>query len=316
MSKAIKDEKLTVVMPVYNEALALPFVLPELIAYCSRMNWRLLLVNDGSRDASSRIIETHICPPQVDVIHHKVNRGYGGALKTGLGHVETPYCVTIDGDGQHNLDDVSAVLGFALEKDADLVVGRRVNPQPSGWYRGLGKWLIRAFTRFLIPLPVQDLNSGFKLYRTELAKRYVHLCPDSMAFSDVITLLFIHQHYRVLEHPISINQRVAGKSTISTYTAFQTVMEIINLVMLVNPLRIFLPLSISCIITGLAWGIPIMLAGRGVSVGSMLAIVLGMLFFFLGLLASQLAAIRIQLSSLGVGKQPDIPSEKPQQFYN
>jgi hypothetical protein len=83
------------------------------------------------------------------------------------------------------------------------------------------------------------------------------------------------------------------------HTAFETVIEILGLVMLINPLRIFLPLSIICILVGLLWGIPIILAGRGVSVGSMLAIVLGTLFFFLGLIASQLASIRLHLANLG-----------------
>jgi hypothetical protein len=73
-------------------------------------------------------------------------------------------------------------------------------------------------------------------------------------------------------------------------------MEILNLAMLVNPLRIFLPLSFICLAAGLLWGIPIVLAGRGVSVGAMLAIVLSALFFFLGLIASQLASIRLHLA--------------------
>jgi hypothetical protein len=93
-----------------------------------------------------------------------------------------------------------------------------------------------------------------------------------------------------------VKKRIAGSSSVGTYTAFQTIIEILNLAMLVNPQRIFLPLSIVCISVGLLWGIPIILAGRGVSVGSMLAIVLGALFFFLGLIASQLASIRMHLA--------------------
>ena len=143
------------------------------------------------------------------------------------------------------------------------------------------------------PLHIQDLNSGFKLYRTEIVQQYLDLCPDTMAFSDVITLLFLHQKHLVLEYPIQAKERLAGSSSINTHTALQTVIEILNLVMLVNPLRIFLLLSLLCIAAGLIWGIPIALLGRGVSVGSMLAIVLGALFFFLGLLASQLSSIRL-----------------------
>jgi glycosyltransferase involved in cell wall biosynthesis len=236
--------------------------------------------------------------PFVSILWHKLNQGYGNALKSGLRRVRTPYCVTLDADGQHDLDDVEGLLKYALEVNADMVVGSREASPHVSRYRELGKWLIRRFTSFLIHLPIKDLNSGFKLYRAELVKKLLDLCPDSMAFSDVITLLFIYQRYLVVEYPITVKKRVAGRSTINTQTAIQTVLEILNLVMLINPLRIFLPLSIFCIVIGLLWGIPFVLLGRGVSVGSMLAIVLGGLFFFLGLIASQLSAIRIQLADL------------------
>jgi len=124
-----------------------------------------------------------------------------------------------------------------------------------------------------------------------------------MAFSDVITLLFLYQRHLVLEYPITAKKRLAGKSTINIQTAFQTLREILSLVMLVNPLRIFLPISFICIFVGMLWGIPIILLGRGVSVGSMLAIVLGTLFFFLGLLANQLSLIRLHLTGLSNKKE-------------
>ena len=116
-----------------------------------------------------------------------------------------------------------------------------------------------------------------------------------MAFSDVITLIFIKKRHLVLEHPITIKKRATGKSTITTFTAIQTVLEIINITMLFNPLRIFLSLSVLCIGFGFAWGIPILLRARGVSVGAMLAIVTGLLFFFIGLIAEQLSSMRLGL---------------------
>lgn len=291
-------QDLTIVIPIYNEAEALPHFLPELVETCRTKKWGLILVNDGSRDETAGILAKFSSQPHVKVLHHKVNRGYGGALKTGLLSAQSHYVVTMDGDGQHAAFDLDAMLEFAIKTDADMVIGQRTEMEHVNLYRELGKWLIRTFTRILVPLPVRDLNSGFKLYRTPLVKRYLHLCPNSMAFSDVITLLFINQGHLVLETPISVRKRIGGTSSISTHTAFQTVMEILGLTMLVNPLRIFLPLSIFCISVGLLWGIPIVIAGRGVSVGAMLAIVLGALFFFLGLIASQLAAIRLHLASL------------------
>jgi glycosyltransferase involved in cell wall biosynthesis len=294
--KTLADQELTIVIPVYNEAESLPHFLPELIKICKARKWQLILVNDGSRDETAEILAQFEEEPFVAVLHHKVNRGYGGALKTGLSSVKTRYAVTMDGDGQHQLSDIDAIYQFAIKRDADMLIGSRSEMEHVNRYREFGKWLIRSFTRILVPLPIHDLNSGFKLYRTELIHRYLYLCPDTMAFSDVITLLFLNQGHLVLEFPISVKKRIAGSSSIGTYTALQTIIEILNLVMLVNPLRIFLPLSIFCISVGLLWGIPIVLAGRGVSVGSMLAIVLGALFFFLGLIASQLASIRLHLA--------------------
>ena len=296
--KSVAARDLTIVIPVYNEAQSLVHFLPDLVKTCQARHWSLVLVNDGSSDNSAEVLAPYERHPFVAIFHHKVNRGYGGALKTGLSAARTRYVVTMDGDGQHQTSDVEAMYQFALKRDADMLIGSRFEMEHVNRYREAGKWIIRNFTRILVPLPVHDLNSGFKLYRTDLVRSYLSLCPDSMAFSDVITLLFLNQGHLVLEFPISVRKRIAGSSSIGTHTAFQTIIEILNLAMLVNPLRIFLPLSIACIAVGFVWGIPIVLAGRGVSVGAMLAIVLGAFFFFLGLIASQLASIRLHLASL------------------
>ena len=285
---------LTVVIPLYNEAENLPNFVKTTIEFCRTRNWQIIFVNDGSLDATKQILDGFAYEPLVRVLHHKVNRGYGGALKTGIRNVITPFLITMDGDGQHHLEDVERLFQFAVQKDADMVVGKREGVNTSTVYRALGKYLIRSFTKILMPLPVTDLNSGFKLYRTEHAKRYITVCPDSMAFSDVITLVFVNERNLVLEYPIRISPRKLGQSTINTFTAFETVMQVLNITLMFNPLRVFLPISIFCILAGIGWGLPIVLLGRGVSVGAMLAIVTGVIFFVLGLLASQLSAIRME----------------------
>lgn len=283
---------LTVVVPAFNEAESLPVFLPQLIAHCQPRGWQVIVVNDGSTDATGQVLAGYAGHETLRILHHKVNRGYGGALKTGLAYAETEYVVTMDADGQHCLSDIDRLLQAMHETDADMVVGRRARTRSASWYRELGKWLIRRITGLLLPLDIKDLNSGFKLYRTRLVRRYLHLCPDSMAFSDVIALIFISQRYLVIEHPVQINERLSGKSTISTRTAFETVFEILNIVMMFNPMRIFVPAALFCVAVGVLWGLPFVLLGRGVSVASMLAIVTGILFLFLGLVAQQLSLIR------------------------
>ena len=298
------DPALTVVVPLYNEADSLPGFAPRLIELCRSRAWRLIFVDDGSTDGTGRILEQLAGAPGLCIVRHKRNRGYGGALKTGIARVETPYLVTMDGDGQHDPADVEKIFDFAMQQDADMVVGARARDGAANGLREFGKLLIRLFTRLLMPLPVTDLNSGFKLYRTDLAQRYITVCPNSMAFSDVITLVFLSERHLVLEYPIRTRPRRVGRSTISFLTAFETVIEILNIVVMLNPLKIFLPLSALCILAGLAWGIPIVLLGRGVSVGAMLAIVTGLLFFVLGLVTSQLSAIRMERLHDGGPRSP------------
>ena len=285
---------LTVVVPVYNEEKNLKLTAPAIVTFCKIKGWQVIFVNDGSIDQSKKILESLNPSTELLIANHKVNRGYGGALKTGIQLVKTPYLVTIDADGQHILDDIERIFQYAIENEADMVVGKRDTNSSADFYRTLGKLLIRTFTKILLPLPITDLNSGFKLYRTDLAKKYIQVCPDSMAFSDVITLVFISERNLVLEQPIKISPRIDGQSTINTFTAFETVIQVLNISLMFNPLRVFLPISLLSILAGLGWGVPIVLLGRGVSVGAMLAIVTGLIFFVLGLLASQLSAIRME----------------------
>ena len=294
MMRMENKQLLTVVIPLFNEAENLPAFASTAIEFCHARNWQIIFVNDGSLDATRQFLDRLKLEAHVQVLHHKVNRGYGGALKTGIRQATTPYLITMDGDGQHHLEDVERLFQFAVQNDADMVVGKREGVYISPVYRTLGKYLIRSFTKILMPLPVADLNSGFKLYRTELAKRYITVCPDSMAFSDVITLVFLSERNLVLEHPIRVSPRKLGKSTINTFTAFETLIQVLNTTLMFNPLRVFLPISIFCVLAGITWGLPIVLLGRGVSVGAMLAIVTGVIFFVLGLLASQLSAIRME----------------------
>jgi glycosyltransferase involved in cell wall biosynthesis len=293
---------LTVVIPAYNEAESLPKLLPSLLEYCKPRGWKVIVVNDGSRDRTREVLLDYKDVPNFKALHHKVNRGYGGALKTGLAAVDTEFAVTFDADGQHAMEDIDRVLAFLLENNADMVVGLRPSTSNADWYRSLGKFFIRRITRILLPVKIKDLNSGFKLYRVGVAQKYLPLCPRSMAFSDIITLVLISEGNLVLEHPIEIRQRQGGKSTISTRTAVETVLEIIHIVMMFNPMRIFLPVSFSFIVFGLLWEIPILLMGRGVSVGSMLLIVIGIISLFLGLVSEQLSHIQREL----------LPDRKPQ----
>lgn len=285
---------LSIIIPCYNEEKALPVVVPPLMEFAEKNNIKVIIVNDGSKDNSKAILDDFSGKyATLMVHHHKVNRGYGGAIKTGIAAADTDLLITIDADGQHNLNDVVAMRDALVRTESDMVIGAR-GSGGSSLFRNTGKWIIRRISRILIPNKISDLNSGIKIYRRELAMKYISLCPDGMAFSDVIALIFINQRHLVTETKVNIGNRVAGESKIGIGTAFDTVREILNILMLFNPMRLLMPIAIFLVIVSVAWEIPIFLRGDGLSVGAMLGIMLGFLCFVIGLLAEQLSKIRQQ----------------------
>jgi glycosyltransferase involved in cell wall biosynthesis len=288
-----EDSQLTIIIPAYNEAASLPQLLHELLPFAQLKNFKVIIVNDGSTDDTRAVLERNTTLAEnISIINHKVNRGYGGALKSGINKARTQYCITIDADGQHSLSDIDRLLNTITETNADLVIGSRKGNSESGYYREFGKTILRRVAKLLMPLNIYDINSGIKIYDTKLAQKYIQICPDSMAFSDVITLTFVYQRNLVLEIPVKINQRKAGKSTIGLRTALETLIEIINIVVLFNPMRIFLPLSFIFVLVSIIWEIPIFLRGYGISIGALLGFMTGIIFFLLGLIAEQLGNIR------------------------
>jgi glycosyltransferase involved in cell wall biosynthesis len=286
------EPRLTVIIPSFNEVENLKVLLPGLILHCREMNWKIILVNDGSHDSTREYLKELNPEPILEIIHHKLNRGYGAALKSGIRACRTEYLITFDADGQHSVEDIGKLYRMITGKDADMVVGSRKAARSESISRGIAKGFIRSLAKILMTVPIYDLNSGMKIYRTDLAQRYLGLVPDTMAFSDIIALVFLNNRHLVLEEPIQIKSRMQGKSAIGVETAFHTIMEIIHIVILFNPMKIFLPLSLVCFIVTGIWATPLLLDGRGLSMGGLLGVILGLLLFLLGLIAEQLSLIR------------------------
>ena len=289
---------LAIVVPCYNEEENIPVFFPRLLEFAKSHGYQVIAVNDGSSDSTGgRLASLCAADAPLTVVTHKRNRGYGAAIKSGLRAAGTEFAITVDADGQHRLEDVEKCFAEIVRSDADMVVGSRSN-NASGGYRSLGKWLIRTFASTLLELPVRDLNSGMKCYRLEEALPYLELCPDTMAFSDVILLLMVNDRKLVTEVSIEVAPRLGGKSTIGTRTALVTVAEILNLAILLRPLTTFFRIGLFLVLAGLAWGTFIYVRSRTVTSAAVMLITLGGLSFMLGLLGEQLAQIRKSMTRL------------------
>jgi len=285
---------LTIIIPAYNEEENLKLWLPALLEFVKKNSWKLIIINDGSKDKTRELLKEWETKECLTILNNKVNKGYGGAIKEGIKAAKTEYSITIDADGQHYFDDIIKLHKIIKENDADMVIGSRKGQKAGSNFRRFGKWLIRNFAKLLMPIHIHDINSGMKIYRTVLAQKYLHMYPDTMAFSDVIALVFINYRHLVLEEPIKIKERKTGESKVGLHSAFETIMEILNILTLFNPMKLFLPISVSLILFGIGWTLQFAVKGLGVSVGGSLSIISGLMVFLIGLIAEQLSSIRKQ----------------------
>jgi len=278
---------ITIIIPAYNESEAIGEVLAQLQVSRPDGIQQIIVVDDGSTDQTAQIAEN----AGVRVICHTQNKGYGASLKTGIRSAETELVLIMDADGQHRVEDLPALLKLA--DISDMVVGQRISLIHSPLWRMPGKWILSAMANYITQQKIPDLNSGLRIVRREVALKYLHLCPAGYSFSTTLTVTLHSRGYDVFYVPIHVNKRV-GKSVVSISTGLDTIVLILRMATLFQPLRIFIPLSLTIGAIGVFWGIPHALAGRGVSVGSMLAIVTGCLLFVLGLISDQISQMRLE----------------------
>ena len=127
----------------------------------------------------------------------------------------------------------------------------------------------------------------------KICLKYMYLCFVGFSFSTTSTFALASRGYRVEFVPIQVERRV-GKSSVSVATGFQTILLILRLASLFNPLRVFLPLALLFIVGGGAWTVPYLLRGQGVTVASMLSVLTGVTLFGLGLICDQVAQLRLE----------------------
>ena len=166
------DAPLTVVagMPMYNEEETIGTVVTQAMDYVDHV----ICVDDGSSDSSARIAEA--CGA---IVHrHRVNRGYGGALKSLFAkarELDADCLVILDSDGQHDTSDIPKILEPIIQGEADFVIGSRFTEgggsEDMPAYRRLGIKVITAASNLSSDLGIQDTQSGFRAFSKRAIER-------------------------------------------------------------------------------------------------------------------------------------------------
>jgi glycosyltransferase involved in cell wall biosynthesis len=280
-------DQLSVVIPAYNEEGGIGRTLEglrEALPTCE-----VIVVDDGSTDGTVEQAQT---VAGVRLFKHRINRGYGGALKTGMKAATRPYVAWFDADNEHRVDDLERMVSRIDSEGLVAVIGRRAKPGPSV-VRNYGKFAIRMLARTLGVDIGKDLNCGLRVFQRSVILRYLALLPDSFSASMTSTMILIEEGYPFDFEDIQLSERI-GTSKVQLEDGFFTLALVLRMVMLFAPLRIFLSFGAFFLLSGTAYGLwRAVLTGRGLPVAGLLLMVTGVLLLMFGLVADQISLLRL-----------------------
>lgn len=225
-----------VVIPTFNEVDNIPGLVAELHALAVPA-LSVLIVDDNSPDGTGRAADAlaQRLPGVVAVRHRARKQGLGRAYLDGFAQAlaaPADFVVQMDADFSHPPDVLPEML--ALMRDYDVVVGSRyvaggeIDERWSWWRRFLSWWANEVWTRRLLGLRTRDITSGYKCWRREtllgIGLDRVH--SDGYAFQVEMTYLTERLGYRIVEIPISFEDRRIGRSKMSVPVKLQAAVDV------------------------------------------------------------------------------------------
>ena len=279
----------SVIIPAYNEAETIKDVIEKIRKVDSELE--IIVVNDGSVDQTGEIARES----GVIVYSHPYNMGNGASIKSGIRIASGEILVFIDGDGQHEPEDIARMLQYFPEYD--LVVGARSKKSQVSLFRGTGNWILNWLAGYVAKFKIQDLTSGFRAVKTEIAQSLLYLLPNTYSYPTTMTLGVLRNGRSLKYVPIESKKRAKGKSNISIFRdGVRFFMIITKICALYSPFRIFLPVSFFIFLIGFVYYIyTYFTAGRFTNMSALL-FTTAIIVFFMGIISEQISQMRFERS--------------------
>lgn len=199
--------RIVAVIPAYNEEKALADVISKTSQYVDE----IIVINDGSADRTAEVA----LEAGAQLINHPTNLGKGEALKSGFKAVsDDSIIVTIDGDGQHNPDEIPDIVKPILEDGADLVNGSRYlygHEENTPAYRRVGQKVLDIATNISAGIKVTDSQSGFRAFsmRTRDCFRFK---DTGFGIESEMLVDVAEAGLKIVEVPITVRYDVDGST--------------------------------------------------------------------------------------------------------
>ena len=279
----------SIIIPVFNEGGVLKDILRKIFEQYPYAE--IIVINDGSTDDTAKIARD----AGVIVYSHPYNIGNGAAIKSGIRIASGEILVFMDGDGQHDPDDIDLMLDCF--PDFDMVVGARPVNGHASLSRRFGNWALNRLASYVAKFKVQDLTSGFRAVKAEIAHEFIHLLPNTYSYPTTLTLAVLRDGRCMKYLPIQPNERKAGKSKIKVMRdGVKFFMIITKICTLFSPLRIFLPVSFFLFLVGLGYYLYTFFASGRFTNMSALLFSTSVIILMMGLISEQVSQLRFDRS--------------------
>lgn len=277
----------SIIIPAYNEFTTIGALIHQLKT--EYPDYEVIVVDDGSTDGTGRLAEE----AGAIVCRHPGNIGNGAAVKTGIRAARGQTLLFMDADGQHNPDDIREMLGYLPEYD--MVVGARQAAGQASVGRAIGNTLYNWLASYVAKFKIRDLTSGFRAVKSDIAKSFLHLLPNTYSYPTTMTLGVLRSGFSVKYMPIKASDRKAGKSNIKLYTdGLRFFIIITKICTLYSPMRIFLPVSFFMFMTGFAYYTYTFFAHGRFTNMSALLFTNSVMIFMMGLISEQICQMRFE----------------------
>ena len=205
----MSDSKISIIIPVYNEADTIGDLVQQIRSLYP--DAEVIVINDGSSDDSAAVASN----AGAFVYSHPYNIGNGAAIKSGIRIASGDILVFIDGDFQHDPEDIGKMLEYF--PDYDMVVGARSMGGQASFGRALGNKAYNWLASYVAKFEIQDLTSGFRVVKADIARQFLYLLPNTYSYPTTLTLGVLRNGRSLKYIPIHIQKRKTGKSDISLF---------------------------------------------------------------------------------------------------
>lgn len=194
--------KISVIIPVYNEKGTLPEILERVQA---QKPGEIIIVDDHSNDGTEVFLKT-LKAKNIRVFSHSQNQGKGAAIKTGLKAATQEIILIQDADLEYDPADYDRLLGPIISGQADVVYGSRfIGSAPHRvmfFWHYLGNKFITLLTNIFANLNLTDIETGYKVFRKE-AIQSISLEEDDFCFEPEVTIKLANKNWRFYEVGVS-----------------------------------------------------------------------------------------------------------------